>query len=179
LADSFPEGEDAEGFLDTAQGNVEGMMVLGLVKDAFQAGLKEVQFIQERGLMALPGLVGDVGQGPAQMFGMAGEGRDGKPVPGGQGTQGLSGDQGAVDLLEAGVSADGTAFIHGMPLFYQLWGGTAGPASRSRNSASRGQVYLLGGQGASTVVTDDRKGTKPEIIIRGPQFTIRLGMRCR
>jgi hypothetical protein len=127
LADSFPEGEDAEGFLDTAQGDVEGMMVLSLVKDAFQAGLKEVQFIQERGLMALPGLVCDVGQGPAQMFGVAGEGRDGKAVPGGQGTQGLSGDQGAVDLLEVGVSADGTAFIHGLPLFLPALGGHGRP----------------------------------------------------
>jgi hypothetical protein len=60
LADSFTEGEDAKGFLDTAQGDVEGMMVLGLVKDAFKAELKEVQFIQEGGLMALQGLVGDV-----------------------------------------------------------------------------------------------------------------------
>jgi len=128
LADFFPKGKDAEGFLDTAQGNVEGVVFLGPVKDLFQAVFKEVQFIQERGVMVLLGFVDGIGQGPAQMFGVAGEGRDGKPVPGGQGTQGLSGDQGAVDLLEAGVSADGTAFIHGLPLFNQLGGGTAGPA---------------------------------------------------
>ena len=71
----------------------------GLVEDAFQAELEEVQFIQERGLMALMGLIRGVVQGPAQMLGVAGQRRDGKPVLGGQGTQGLSGHQGAVDLL--------------------------------------------------------------------------------
>ena len=88
-------------------------MFLGLVKDAFQAEFEEVQFIQERDLMVLMGLIRGVVQGPAQMPGVAGERRDGKPVLGGQGTQGPSGDQGAVDLFEGGMSADGTAFIHG------------------------------------------------------------------
>jgi len=114
LADFFPEGEDAEAFLDTAQGNVEGVVFLRLVKDAFQAEFEEVQFIQESDLMVLMGLILGVVQGPAQMPGVAGERRDGKPVLGGQGTQGPSGDQGAVDLFEGGMSADGTAFIHGL-----------------------------------------------------------------
>jgi hypothetical protein len=35
VAESFPEGEDAEGFLDTAQGDMEGVALFGLVKDAF------------------------------------------------------------------------------------------------------------------------------------------------
>jgi hypothetical protein len=113
LADFFPEGEDAEAFLDTAQGNVEGVVFLGLVKDAFQAEFEEVQFIQERGLMFLMGRIRGVVQGPAQMPGMAGQRRNGKPVLAGQGTQGPSGHQGAVDLFEGGMSTDGAAFIHG------------------------------------------------------------------
>ena len=87
MADFFPEGEDAEAFLDTAQGNVEGVVFLGLVKDAFQAEFEEVQFIQERGLMAVLGLIRVVVQGLAQVLGVAGERRDGKPDLGGQGTQ--------------------------------------------------------------------------------------------
>jgi len=117
LADFFPEGEDAEGFLDTAQGDVEGVVFLGLVKDAFEAVFKEVQFIQEGGVPVLAGLAGRGGQGLPQMFGMAGEGRDGKPVSGGQGTEGFSGLEGAVDLREGGMGADGTASIHGFPFF--------------------------------------------------------------
>jgi hypothetical protein len=115
LADFFPEGEDAEGFLDTAQGDVERVVLLGLMKDAFQAEFKEIQFIQARGLMGLVDLVSGGGQGPAQMFGVAGERADGEAVLGGQGAQGLPGLQSAVDLREGGVSADGTAFIQGFP----------------------------------------------------------------
>jgi hypothetical protein len=117
LADSFAEGEDAEGFLDTAQGDVEGVAVLGIVKDAFQAELEEVQLIQERGLMVLPGFVRSNGQGAAEVFGVTGERREGKPVLGGHGTQGLPGLQSLGDLVEGRVSADGTAFIHGWPRF--------------------------------------------------------------
>jgi hypothetical protein len=119
LADFFPEGEDAEGFLDTAERDVEGAVFLGLVKDAFQAVFIKVQFIQEGGVMVLAGLVGRGGQGLPQMFGMAGEGRDGNPVSGRQGTEGLSGLEGAVDLGEGGMGADGTASIHGFPFFLE------------------------------------------------------------
>jgi hypothetical protein len=115
LADFFPEGEDAEGFLNTAQGNVKGVAFFGFAKDAVQVDLVQVQFIQEGGLMGLAGLVGGGGQGPAQMFGVPGERGDGEPVLGGQGAQGLPGLQSAVDLREGGVSADGIAFIHGLP----------------------------------------------------------------
>jgi len=117
LADFFAEGEDAEGFLDTAQGDVEGAAVLGILKNAFQAELEEVQFIQECGLMVLLGFVHSDGQGAAQMFGVAGESRDGKPVLGGEGTQGRPGLQSVGDLGEGRVRADGTAFIHGWPRF--------------------------------------------------------------
>jgi hypothetical protein len=53
LADFFTEGEDLEDFLDTAQGDVEGVTVFGLVKDAFLAEFEEVQLIRESGLMVL------------------------------------------------------------------------------------------------------------------------------
>jgi len=71
FTEPFPEGEDAEGFLDTAQGDVEGVAVLGFMKNVFQAVLEEVQLIQEDVVMALLGLAGAVGQGAAQMFGVA------------------------------------------------------------------------------------------------------------
>ncbi len=53
LAEFFPEGEDADGFLDTTQGDMERVALLGLVKDAFQAVLEEVQFLQELVVLAL------------------------------------------------------------------------------------------------------------------------------
>jgi hypothetical protein len=114
LADFFPEGEDAEGFLDTAQGDVEGVVVLGFVKDAFQAGFEEIQFIQEGGVMFMAGLIGGGSQGPLKMFGVAGERRDRYPVLGGQGTQGQAGLGSPVDFRKGRVSADRTAFIHGL-----------------------------------------------------------------
>jgi len=83
-ADFFPEGEDAEALLNTAQGNVEGVEFFGLSKDSVQTDIKQVQFIQERGLMGLLNLVGGVGKGLAKMFGVSGQGREGKPVLGGQ-----------------------------------------------------------------------------------------------
>jgi hypothetical protein len=95
LADFFPEDEDAEGFLNTAQGNVKRVAFFGFAQDAFQADLVQVQFIQEGGLMGLVDLVGGGGQGPAQMLGVTGERGDGEPVLGGQGAQGLPGLQSA------------------------------------------------------------------------------------
>jgi hypothetical protein len=115
LTEFFPEGEDAEGFLDTAQGDMERVALLGLVKDAFQAVLEEVKFLQELVVPELPVLVRDNGQGPAHMFSVAGEGGDGKAVLGGEGTQGRPGQHGVGNRLKVGVSADGTAFIHEWP----------------------------------------------------------------
>jgi hypothetical protein len=117
LTEFFAEGEDTEGFLDATQGDVEGVAVFGLVKDALQAELEEVQLIQERGLMVLLGFVRSDGQGAAQVFSVAGKRREGKPVLSGHGTQGLPGLQSLGDLFEGRVSTDGTAFIHGLPLF--------------------------------------------------------------
>jgi len=176
LADSFAEGEDAEGFLDTAQGDVEGVAVFGLAEDAFQSELEEVQLIQERGLMVLPGFVRSHGHSAAQVFGVAGERREGKPVLGGHGTQGRPGLQSLGDLVEGRVSADGTAFIHGWPRFSARLDGAAGkaggaalcrapswrarPASMSQNSDSREPVYPFMGPGASTGGTHDREELK-------------------
>ncbi len=102
------------------------------------------------------------------MFGVAGEGGDGKAVLGGEGTQGRPGDHGVGDLLVGGVRADGTAFIHGWPfltgsgLLFLVSGGArqAGPAHRSRKNDSRGPVYRLKEQGASTDGTHGRERLK-------------------
>ena len=118
MADFFAEGEDADGFLDTAQGDVEGgVVVLGLVKDAFQAELEEVQLFQERGMKVLLVGVRRDGQGAAQVFGVAGERGEGKLVMICHGTQGRPREQSVIDLRMVYVGADGTAFIHGWPRY--------------------------------------------------------------
>jgi len=113
FSDSFPKGKDAEAFLDTSQGDVEGVAFLGLMKDAFQAEIEEVQFIQERVLVGPAVVVIDGSQGAAQMLAVAGERGNGEFVLGGQGTQRPPGHQAAVDLGAFFVSADSAAFIHG------------------------------------------------------------------
>jgi hypothetical protein len=153
-ADAFPEGEDAEGFLDTAEGDVEGMVFLGLVKDVFEAVLEEVQFIEELVVMALTVLIGGVFQGAAEMLEVAGEGGDGEGVAGGEGTEGLAIDQGVVDFPEVGVGADGTAFIHGRP----PWRAGIGVAG--------GKFIAWGEKGPAQVGRMTGKGSKRSLGIR-------------
>lgn len=105
---------------------MEGVVFLGLMKDVFQAVFVKIQFIQAGGLLVLVGLGGGVGQGPAQMLGMAGESRDGEPVSGRQGTQGYPGLESAVDLHEVGMGADGAANIYGASLAEEGAGGQHG-----------------------------------------------------
>ena len=71
------------------------------------------------GLM-LPVVMG--GQGLAEMLEVAGEGRGGQAVLGGQGAQGQAVHQGLVDLRPGGVSADGTAVIHGFGVRVPVFG---------------------------------------------------------
>ena len=113
MANSFLEGQEADGLLDATEGDVEGVEVFGLTEEAIEADFLEVQFVQDGGLMGLmfPVVMGC--QGLAEMFEVAGEGRGGQAVLGGQGAQGQAVHQGLVDLRPGGVGADGTAGIHG------------------------------------------------------------------
>ena len=56
VAEFLPEREDAEGFLQTPQGDVEGTVLFGLAEEAVQADLQEFQFIQQGGDVGLVGL---------------------------------------------------------------------------------------------------------------------------
>jgi hypothetical protein len=109
VAEFLPESEDAEGFLETAEGDVEGTGLFGLAEEAVQADLQEGQFFQEGGGLGLVGLALLEHQLMAEMFGMATEGRDTEAMGGGQGAEGHAIDQGAVDLRAGGVITDGTA----------------------------------------------------------------------
>jgi hypothetical protein len=108
MAEPGAQGNDLQGFLDAAQRDMERVVVFGLVKETVQANLKEVQVVQEGlelGLLVVPALVG---QGPAEMLGVAGEGRRGQPIEGRQGAQGHTLHEGAVDLGEGGMMTDST-----------------------------------------------------------------------
>jgi hypothetical protein len=109
VADFLPEREDAEGFLETPEGDVEGMGLFGLAEEAVQADLQEFQFFQKSGDLGLVGLALLDHQLMAEMAGMATEGRGAEAMGGGQGAEGHAIDEGAVDLLMRGVITDGTA----------------------------------------------------------------------
>jgi hypothetical protein len=113
VANLLLEGQEADGLLDAAEGDVKGVEVFGLPEEAVEAGLQEFEFVQEGGLMGLMLLVVASGQGVTEMLEVAGEGRGGQTVLGGQGAQGEAVHEGLVDLPQGGVVADGTAVIHG------------------------------------------------------------------
>ena len=98
MADFLPEREDADGFLKTPQGDVEGMGLFGLAEEAVQADLQELQFFQEGGGLGLVGLAMLDHKLMAEMPGMATEGRGTEAMGGGQGAERQAIDQGAVDL---------------------------------------------------------------------------------
>jgi hypothetical protein len=98
MANLFLEGQEPDDLLNAAEGDVEGVEVFGLAEEAVQAGLLEVQFVQEGGLVGLVGFVGGICQGLAEMLEVAGEGRRGQAEIGGQDATGLAGHEPAVDL---------------------------------------------------------------------------------
>jgi hypothetical protein len=150
VANLFLEGQEADGLLDATEGDVEGVEVFGLAEDAMEAGLQEVQLVQEGGLVGLMFPVVMGGQGLAEMLEMAGEGRGGQTELGGQGAEGETVHQGAVDVRQGGVGADGTAVIHG------FW--VSGFQFSVKES---GEGYQEGGQRASTGRKNDGgKGEK-------------------
>ena len=53
MANLFLEGQEADGLLDAAEGDVEGVEIFGLAEEAIEADLQEVQLVQEGGLMGL------------------------------------------------------------------------------------------------------------------------------
>ncbi len=108
MTDFGAEGQKLDGFLDAGQRDVEGLGFFGLAEEVVQAELQEVKLVQA-GSELCP-LIGEmlVVQGAAEMLGVAGERRGGEAVEGRQGPQGGAVDQGAVDLGEGGVVADGT-----------------------------------------------------------------------
>lgn len=119
MADFLPESEDADGFLETPEGDVEGMGHFGLAEEAVQADLQEFQFFQEGGGLGLVGLALLEHQLMADMPGMAEEGGSAEAMSGGQGAVGHAIDEGAVDLRAGRVITDGTAarLIGGAVLF--------------------------------------------------------------
>ena len=113
MAKLFLEGQEAEGLLKAAEGDVEGVEVFGLAEETIEAGLQKVQLLHEGGLVGLIFPVVAGGQGLAEMLEVAGEGRGGDAVLGGQGAEGEALEEALVDLREGGVVADGAALVHG------------------------------------------------------------------
>ena len=85
MANPFLEGQEADGLLDAAERDVEGVEVFGLPVEATEADLQEVDLVQEGGLMGLMVVVVAGGQGLAEMLEVAGKGRGRHAVLGGQG----------------------------------------------------------------------------------------------
>ncbi len=112
-AEFLPEDEEAEGFLNAAQGDVEGVEIFGLAEEAVQAGLQEIQPIKELGDLMLPDLAVLGGQGLFKMLEVAGEGGGRQAKLPGQGAEGQPLHQGLVNLRQGGVGADGAAAVHG------------------------------------------------------------------
>ena len=111
MAAAFLEREEAEGFADAAEGDVEGLVIGGGVEEAVQAGVEQVQAVQQGGLVNLvPAAALDL-DGAARCCrggrGPRGSGRIARP-----GAVGRGGQQTLVDLPAFGVVADGTAFDH-------------------------------------------------------------------
>jgi hypothetical protein len=74
VAKALLNGEEADRLPDAAQGDMKGAEIGGGVEEAVQAGVKEVQPVQDSGLVgvvlkALPGV-----QGPGEMPGVAAKG---------------------------------------------------------------------------------------------------------
>jgi hypothetical protein len=111
-ANLFLEGQEADGFLNAAETDVEGVEVFGLAEEASEAGLHEVELLQEGGLVGLMLMAVAGGQGLAEMLEVAGEGRGGEAEPGPQGAEGETQKEGLVDFGQRGVIADGTALVH-------------------------------------------------------------------
>jgi hypothetical protein len=107
MAEAGAQGDDLQGFLDAAQRDMERVVVFGFAEETVQAGLQEVQFVKEGVEPGLLVALALVGQGPAEMFGMAGEGRRGEAIEGRQGAQGHTLHQGAIDLGKGGMMTDG------------------------------------------------------------------------
>lgn len=116
VANPFLEGQEADGLLEAAEGDVEGVLGFGLEEDAVETDLQKVEFVQEAGLMGLMLVLVAGDQGLAEMLEVAGEGRGGQIILVGQGAQGEAVHEGLVDFPEGGVVADGTAVIHELSL---------------------------------------------------------------
>ncbi len=96
---------------------MEGVEVFGLAEEASEAGLHEIELLQDGGLVGLMLMAVAGGQGLAEMLEVAGEGRGGDAILGGQGTEGEAQEEGLVDFGQRGVIADGTALVHGLRRF--------------------------------------------------------------
>ena len=79
LAAALLEGEEAEGFADAAEGDVEGVVIGGGVEEAVQAGVEQVEAVQQGGLVDLV-LAAALGlEGAGEMLAVAAEGRGARP----------------------------------------------------------------------------------------------------
>jgi hypothetical protein len=100
------KGEEAEGLADAAQGDVKGVVIMGGIEEAVQAGFQEGGLvglvIEARLEVALAG----------EMLDVAAEGGEAEAELGGQGAIGHPMHEAEVDLGAGGVRADGTAFDH-------------------------------------------------------------------
>lgn len=116
VAEAFLEGDQAQGLADGAQGDEQGVLLGGGVKEAVQAEVEDIQALQEGGKIGLVLAAALQVESAGEMFGVAAQGRDAEAVFFGQGAVGHPQDELAVDLRALGVIADGTTFIHGFPV---------------------------------------------------------------
>ncbi len=119
-AEPVHQGEETDGFPDAAQGDVVGV-VLGVLEEAVEAELEEVEAVQGLGQVALVLQIAAMVQGPGQVAGVAVDRGGGKAEAGGDTAVGLALLEGLVDLGQGAVMADGAAGMlerhEGVPAF--------------------------------------------------------------
>jgi hypothetical protein len=110
------EGNDPEILPDAVQGDAEGMGFGGFVEHAVEAGLEEVELVEDGPLEGPVFVVLHGFQIAGQVAGVAAEGGGAQGVAGGQGAVRDPGQQGPVDLLTGVMGANGTTARHAAAL---------------------------------------------------------------
>jgi hypothetical protein len=126
VAEFLLEGNEAERFPDSPQGDKKRILIGGGVEETVQAGAQKVQALQEGGELGLVLPAALLVQLSGEMPRMAAEGRGAETMLMGQAAAGQAPNKLAIDLLALGVIADGAPFIHegGLSVFgfrLRLW----------------------------------------------------------
>jgi hypothetical protein len=151
VAEAVLQGDETQGLADATQGDEQGALIGGGIKEAVQPGIDQVQARQKGGEIGLVLLQALPVQGAGQMFGVAAQGRGTEAKLLGQDLVGHTPGELAVDFRALGMIADGATFVHGFPVFrfpfsIKAWGKVIrergkGPEKMGRMTGKRGKSW--------------------------------------